>query len=155
MKQSKAMFSIEDLKQLIDRAGNGLPKLEVYQIRYRIEQLKEAGLIETTKGPYQKVLLNDSEKETLLRLIELEREYKTVSSAMAELKSELVRQGKQYEAMSKDDLLREIYSLLEVIRKQNIEIEQLKAKISKLMESRKPVERFSFWQRFRALFFGQ
>lgn len=149
------MFSIEDLKQLIDRADDSLPKLEVYQIRYRIEQLKEAGLIETTKGPYQKVLLSDSEKDIFLRLINLEREYKTVSSAIAELKSELVRQGKQYEAMSKDDLLKEIYYLLEIIRKQNVEIEQLKAKISKLLESRKPVERFSFWQRFRALFSRQ
>lgn len=149
------MFSIEDIKQLIDGADDSLPKLEVYQIRYRIEQLKEAGLIETTKGPYQKVLLSDIEKEIFLRLIKLEREYKTVSSAIAELRSELIRQGKQYEAMSKNDLLKEICSLLEIIRKQNIEIEQLKVKISKLMESRKPVERFSFWQRFRALFSKQ
>jgi len=146
------MFSIEDLKKIIDSADDRLPKLEVHQIRYRIEQLKEAGLIETTKGPYQKVLLNDSEKETFLRLIELERTYKTVSNAIAELKRELIRQGKRYEAMSKEELIKEIYSLLELVREQNAEIERLKAKVSKLMESRKPVEHRSFWQRLWRLF---
>lgn len=146
------MFSIDDLKRLIDNAEDGLPKLEVHQIRYRIERLKEAGMIDTTKGPYQKVLLNDSEKETLLRLINLEKTYKTVSNALAELRSELIRQGKQYEAMSRDDLLQEVYSLLEIIRKQNLEVEQLKTKIAKLRESRKPVERFSFLQKLRTLF---
>lgn len=146
------MFSIEDLKKIIDSTDDRLPKLEVHQIRYRIEQLKEAGLIETTKGPYQKVLLNDSEKETFLRLIELERTYKTVSNAIAELKRELIRQGKRYEAMSKEELIKEIYSLLELVREQNAEIERLKAKVSKLMESRKPVEYRSFWQRLWKLF---
>ncbi|HID19247.1 TPA: hypothetical protein EYP27_06890 [Candidatus Bathyarchaeota archaeon] len=146
------MFSIEELKRIIDGSDDRFPKLEVHQIRYRIEQLKGAGLIETTKGPYQKVLLNDSEKETFLRLIELERTCKTVSNAIAELKSELIRQGKRYEAMSREDLIKEIHSLLEIIRRQNVEIEQLKAKVSKLMESRKPVEYLSFWQKLRRFF---
>ena len=154
MNRSKTMFSIEDLKKLIDGADDRFPRLEIHQIRYRIEQLKEEGLIETTKGPYQKVLLNDSEKEIFFRLIELERTYKTVSNAVAELKRELIRQGKQYEAMSREDLLKEIYSLLEVIREQNAEIERLKAKVSKLMESRKPVEHLSFWQKLRRFFTG-
>lgn len=116
--------------------------LSEYQLRMRIDYLKEYGLIEVSKGDHQRLLLPDDLPDLLRRLARFERQTQNVQDAVKLLAVEVKGNGTVYQLMSKEELITIIYE-------KDREIARLNAKIKELRDQMKPAE-LGLFERLRA-----
>jgi hypothetical protein len=129
------MITLRDLQA---EFGN----LSEYQLRTRIDYLKEYGLIEVSKGDYQRLLLPDDLPDLLRRLARFEEQTQNIRDAVRLLAAEVKGNGAVYQLMSKEELIAIIYE-------KDQEIARLNAKIKELRDRMKPAE-LSLFERLRA-----
>lgn len=129
----------------IDRIARHFPQLTEFQLRKRLKLLVEANLIEERRADrYNQLLYSHNTIDFLQDLAALLSENgnlkKSVQILVSKVKGEMA-----YQLMSKEELI-------EIIQRQNREMDLLKEKIRQLRERFKPVERRGFWQFIKRIF---
>lgn len=146
MEELKALKQAQTPMLTVDQLAEQFPELTEFQLRKRLKLLVEARLIEERRDSrYNRLLYSPNATEFLRDLAELAAETGNLKKSVQMLVSKAKGQGMAYHLMTKEELI-------EIIQRQNREIEQLHAKLRRLRERFKPVERRGFWQWVRNLF---
>lgn len=132
----------------IDQLAEHFPELTEFQLRKRLKLLVEADLVEEQRDArYNRLLYSRNATEFLRDLADLLAENGNLRKSVRLLVAKAKGEGMAYHLMSKEELI-------EIIHRQNREIEVLQGKIQQLRERFKPVERRGFWQWIRKIFGG-
>lgn len=129
------MITLKDLQSEFEA-------LTEYQLRTRIDYLKEYKLIEVSKGNYQRLLLPENLPDLLTRLARFEQQTQNVRDAVKLLAAEVKGDGAVYQLMPREELIVIIYE-------KDREIARLNSKIKELRARMKPAE-LGFLYRLKA-----
>lgn len=146
MEQTKEHKAAKTSMLTIDEIHTEFPHLTEFQLRKRLKYLVEADLIEEDRADqYNQLLYSPAVIEFLEDLEALQQEAGNLKKALQMLVSKLKDDGQAYHLMSKEELV-------DIIHRQNRQIEQLQKKVQHLKAQFKPVERKGVFEWVRQLF---